>query len=64
MQLPAVVTVIDHQFSHSAVYADILSGNKAGIVGSEKQHGIRYIQRIAYSANRLLICIRTGICSE
>ena len=34
VQLPSVVTVVYHLPGHSAVYADVLSGNESGLVGA------------------------------
>ena len=53
--------MIYHLLSHTAIYTDILSGDKACFVGAKKHNHIRNIHCISYSSHRLLNCIRTWI---
>ena len=50
LQLPATIAMIDHLASHSPIYADILSGNKACLIGTEVQYHIGDIHRVTDSA--------------
>ena len=40
-----MVVMVNHEFRHAAVYADILAGDKAGLVGTEEQHHVGYVHR-------------------
>ena len=54
IQRPTVVTVIDHKPGLTAINADIFAGDETGFVGSQEQHHVGDIQRIAHTACRLL----------
>ena len=53
--------MVDHLAGHSAVDADVLAGDEAGLVGAEIQHHIGDVQGIAHAARRLLHGIGTFI---
>ena len=53
--------MVDHQFSHPTVDADVLACDEPCLVGAEKQHRICNIKRVADSASRLLISVGTFI---
>ena len=48
-----MVIMVNHEFRHPAVYADILASDKPGLVGTEKQDHIRNIHRIPHTAGWL-----------
>ena len=56
-----MITVIDHLAGHAAVYADVLAGNEACLVGTEEQHHVGYVFGIAHSPYGLLSGIGTVI---
>ena len=47
-------SVVDHLSGHTAIDADVFSGDKAGLVRAEKQYHMGDIQGVAYPACRLL----------
>ena len=53
--------MVDHLAGHSAVDADVLAGDEAGLVGAEIQHHIGDVQGIAHAARRLLHGVGTLI---
>lgn len=59
VETPAIVAVIDHKTGHSAVDADILTGDETSLVGTEVEDHIRNVHRIADTTGRLLHGIRT-----
>ena len=53
--------MVDHLAGHSAVDADVLAGDEAGLVGAEIQHHVGDVQGIAHTTRRLLHGIGTFI---
>ena len=46
--------MVDHKPGLTAIDADVLSGDETGFVGSQEQHHIGDVQRIAHPTGRLL----------
>ena len=57
-QYPSVVAVVDHLLCHTAVDADVFSGDKSGFVGTKEQHHICYVLRVADSPGGVLRRVR------
>ena len=53
--------MVDHLAGHSAVDADVLAGDEAGLVGAEIQHHVGDVQGIAHASRRLLPSVGTVI---
>ena len=51
--------MVDHKPGLTAINADVLSGDETGFVGCQEQHHVGDVQRIAYTACRLLDGIGT-----
>ena len=50
--------VIDHEFRHPAINADVLAGDEACLIRTEEQRHFRDVLRFADAPNRLLHGIR------
>lgn len=46
--------MIDHLVGHATIYADVLTRNETCLVGTEEQHHVGNIHRIADTSCRLL----------
>lgn len=53
--------MVDHLAGHSAVDADVLAGDEAGLVRAKIQHHVGDVQGIAHTARRLLHGVGTLI---
>ena len=56
-----MVIMVNHEFCHSTIDTDIFPGDKAGLLGTEKQDHICNIHRIPNTAGRLLQGIRAFV---
>ena len=56
-----MITMVDHQFCHTAVDADGLAGDESGFLRAEIERHVRNVDRLADPAAWLLYRIRAGI---
>ena len=53
-QFPSIIAVIDHLTGHASIDADVLTSDESCLVGTQVEHHIGNIHRIAHTTHWLL----------